>query len=98
VEAAAGSLAAVRRSAVVQAGGRRTLVVEPAADSTPAELDSLKSKLAWALIQQVLVLPRLPVDRRHNAKVDYPGLDRILKRLERIPPQPAAEEFSARTG
>lgn len=98
VEAAAGSLAAVRRSAVVQAGGRRTLVVEPAADSTPAELDSLKSKLAWALIQQVLVLPRLPVDRRHNAKVDYPGLDRILKRLERIPLQPAAEEFSARTG
>jgi len=29
----------------------------------------------------VLVLPRIPVDRRHNAKVDYPGLDRILKRL-----------------
>jgi hypothetical protein len=46
----------------------------------------------------VLVLPHLPVDRRHNAKVDYPGLDRILKRLERIPLPPAAEELAVRAG
>jgi len=83
VETVAVSLAAVRRSAFVQAGGKRTLVVEPAAASTAAELDRLKAKLEWAQIEQVLVLPRMPVDRRHNAKVDYPGLDRILKRLER---------------
>ena len=90
VETAAGTFTAVRRTAFVRAGGRRTLVVEPASDSTTAELDLLKSKLAWAHIERLLVLPRIPVDRRHNAKVDYPGLDRILKRLERITPQPAA--------
>jgi olefin beta-lactone synthetase len=90
VEAAAGSLAAVRRSAFVRSGGRRTLVVEPAAGSTAAELGLLTSRLTWAQIERVLVLPRIPVDRRHNAKVDYPGLDRILKKLERITPQPAA--------
>jgi len=80
VETAADSLAAVRRSACVRAGGRRTLVVEPAANATAAEWVLLKSRLAWAQIERVLVLPRIPVDRRHNAKVDYPGLDRILKR------------------
>jgi olefin beta-lactone synthetase len=80
VEAAADSLAAVQRSACVRAGGRRTLVVEPAANATAAEWALLKSRLAWAQIERVLVLPRIPVDRRHNAKVDYPALDRILKR------------------
>ena len=63
VETAAGSLAAVRRSAFVRAGGRRTLVVEPAAGSTSAELDLLQSKLSWAKIERVLLLPRIPVDR-----------------------------------
>jgi hypothetical protein len=38
-------------------------------------LDLLTSKLAWAQIERVLVLPRIPVDRRHNAKVDYPALN-----------------------
>ena len=79
VETAADSLAAVQRSACVRAGGKRTLVVEPAANATAAEWVLLKSRLAWAQIERVLVLPRIPVDRRHNAKVDYPGLDRILK-------------------
>jgi acyl-CoA synthetase (AMP-forming)/AMP-acid ligase II len=79
VETAADSLAAVRRSACVRAGGRRTLVVEPTEHATAAEWALLKSRLAWAQIERVLVLPRIPVDRRHNAKVDYPGLDRILK-------------------
>jgi acyl-CoA synthetase (AMP-forming)/AMP-acid ligase II len=90
VETAASRFTVVRRAAFVGAGGRRTLVVEPASDSTPAELDLLKSKLAWAHIDRLLVLPHIPVDRRHNGKVDYPGLDRILKRLERMTPQPAA--------
>jgi acyl-CoA synthetase (AMP-forming)/AMP-acid ligase II len=81
VEAAAGRYAAVRRSAFVQSGGRRTLVLELAADSTSVELDLLKSKLSWAQIDHLLILPRIPVDRRHNAKVDYPELNRILNRL-----------------
>jgi hypothetical protein len=53
-------------------------------------LELQKSKLAWAHIDRLLVLPRIPVDRRHNGKVDYPGLDRILKGLERLTPRPAA--------
>jgi hypothetical protein len=57
-------------------------------------LELQKSKLAWAHIDRLLVLPRIPVDRRHNGKVDYSGLDRILKRLERMPLQPVAGAFA----
>jgi hypothetical protein len=27
-----------------------------------------------------VIVPRIPVDRRHNAKVDYPGLATLLDR------------------
>jgi hypothetical protein len=30
--------------------------------------------LPWAGIDQVVNLPRIPLDRRHNAKIDYPAL------------------------
>ena len=72
-------------------------MVEPAPGSTAAELERLKSKLAWAHIERLLVLPHIPVDRRHNSKVDYPGLARMMKRLERISLQPTAEKFAVRT-
>jgi acyl-CoA synthetase (AMP-forming)/AMP-acid ligase II len=82
VEAAASNFATVRRSALVYSGARRTLVVEAAKGVKLAELGLLKSKIGWAQIEQLLILPRIPVDRRHNAKVDYPALGRILKRVE----------------
>lgn len=88
VEAAASNFAAVRRSALVHFGAKRTLVVEAAKGAKLAELDLLKSKIGWARIERVLILPSIPVDRRHNAKVDYPALGRILKR----------KKFAARTG
>ena len=89
VETAASNFTAVRRG---PSSGRRQTNARGGAGVgfNHCEFDLLKSKLAWAHIERLLVLPRIPVDRRHNAKVDYPGLDRILKRLERITPQPAA--------
>jgi acyl-CoA synthetase (AMP-forming)/AMP-acid ligase II len=98
VEAAIDGFAGVRRSAFVQADGRRTLVVEPTKGSSVAELKRLASGLAWAHIERVLILARIPVDRRHNAKVDYPQLDRILKRRGRMIPQPAAGSCASGIG
>lgn len=68
--------------------------VEPAAKPTRAEWDRLKSKLAWAHIEQVLVLPRIPVDRRHNAKVDYPELERCVLNHARQRAQASLAAFS----
>jgi acyl-CoA synthetase (AMP-forming)/AMP-acid ligase II len=40
-----------------------------------AELDR---QLEWAHLDRVVVVSRIPVDARHNAKVDYPALTRLL--------------------
>ncbi len=65
----------VRRAAVVAHAGKRVLAVElyegQAQWSTP-------DALAWAALDEVRVLKRVPVDRRHNAKIDYPALHKLL--------------------
>jgi len=77
VECAASSLPEVRRSALVAYQGRRLLAVEfyPGADRT---LAPLKELLSWAQLDEIRVYPHLPVDKRHNAKIDYPALFRLL--------------------
>ncbi|MEM7681241.1 MAG: AMP-binding protein [Planctomycetota bacterium] len=66
------------RTAFVLHHGRRTLVVQTT-DPKPARLaNRLREPLAWAGIERVLCAPRIPVDRRHNAKIDYLGLRRWL--------------------
>jgi acyl-CoA synthetase (AMP-forming)/AMP-acid ligase II len=64
------------RTALVSHQGRRALVVEPCA---PADL---KERLQWAQIEEVRVVRHIPLDKRHNAKVDYPALRRLLDNSE----------------
>lgn len=78
VECAASAQPNVRRVAMVAHAGRRALAVEPLDHTRPLDLAALRYAVAWADIQEVLPLRHLPVDRRHNAKVDYPALHRLL--------------------
>jgi len=60
----------IRRSAVLAIGERRILAVEAEGDapqSTPTGIDEIHR------------LARIPVDRRHRAKIDYPALRRMLE-------------------
>jgi olefin beta-lactone synthetase len=80
----------VRRSALVglddAAGHRRAVIcvelhegVDPAT-ATP-ELDRIAAQSdATALVERIVVVDRLPVDRRHNAKIDRPRLAADLAR------------------
>ena len=77
VECAASDVAGVRRCALARVHARRVLAVETAADTGALERQ-LRDTLAWAQIDEVRFLKRIPVDRRHNAKVDYPVLQRML--------------------
>ena len=77
VEAAAAAWPGVSRAALVGLGNRRILVVEPG-DGARFDPAGLKSCLAWAGLDEIRLLKRLPVDRRHNAKIDYPALHRLL--------------------
>jgi olefin beta-lactone synthetase len=79
IECAASEAEGLRRSAFVRHRGARVLVAEldEGADRD-AVTGRLRERLAWARLGDVLVVPRIPVDARHNAKVDYPALARML--------------------
>jgi olefin beta-lactone synthetase len=79
VECAASEVEGLRRSAFVRHRGARLLVVEldEGADRD-AVTGRLRDRLAWARLGHVVVVHRIPVDARHNAKVDYPELERML--------------------
>jgi acyl-CoA synthetase (AMP-forming)/AMP-acid ligase II len=81
VEVAAQQFDGIRRSAIVPHQGQRVLVLELEAGRQSVPVDSLKRELAWAQIQQFVRCPEIPVDKRHNAKVDYPALRQFLQRI-----------------
>ena len=77
VECAAQQVPGVRRSALAGVDGRRILVVEAASRQT---IDGLRSRLAWAKLDEIHRLPSIPTDKRHNAKVDYVALRRLISK------------------
>lgn len=86
VEAALSSHPGIARSAFLLHRGERLLVVEMREGAQP-DAHALLRQISWAYIAAVILLKRVPVDARHNAKVDYPALRRALnsgKWLDRI--------------
>lgn len=77
VECAAQQLPGVRRAALLSDGGRQLLAVEAAPGAT-LDVEAVRAGLAWAHLDRVVSLPRVPLDARHNAKVDYPALREAL--------------------
>jgi olefin beta-lactone synthetase len=75
VECVAMTFPEVKRAAVLAHRGSRILIVE-------VGVAGLEQKLLeatrWAGIARVAVSRRIPVDPRHNAKIDYPKLHRQL--------------------
>jgi acyl-coenzyme A synthetase/AMP-(fatty) acid ligase len=79
VECAASRVGGVARSALVQHEGKRVLIVQPA-PGAPTDVEKhVRSALEWAKLDQVRLMRRIPMDKRHNAKVDYPALREAMK-------------------
>jgi acyl-CoA synthetase (AMP-forming)/AMP-acid ligase II len=78
VEAAVSEHPEVRRSALVGHAGRRVLALELFDRRAGPGAADLKCELGWAQLDEVRRCRRLPVDARHNAKIDYPRLRRML--------------------
>jgi acyl-CoA synthetase (AMP-forming)/AMP-acid ligase II len=70
----------VRRAALGTHAGRRVLALESNSWWRPPNLLELRRRLAWAEIDELRLYRRLPVDARHNAKIDYPRLIRLLQK------------------
>ncbi len=74
VEFAAGAFPGVARAAYVVHRRRRVLVVEWSSGRCARNASALKERLRWASVDRVIPMRRIPLDRRHNSKIDYPSL------------------------
>jgi len=77
VECVAMTFPEIRRAAVLGHGAKRLLVIEAAGNEALEE--RLRAAIDWAQIDDVIFIENIPVDKRHNAKVDYPALQEIVK-------------------
>jgi acyl-CoA synthetase (AMP-forming)/AMP-acid ligase II len=68
----------VRRAALVAHHGKRVLAVEFYGDAGAVDVKALREALAWARVDEVRECKTVPVDKRHNAKIDYPALQEML--------------------
>lgn len=80
VECAARDLLAVERAAVVSHLGTRVLIVERPRGAPVPEPARELGALEWAHLDEIVTWPAIPMDRRHNSKVDYPAVRRRLAR------------------
>ncbi len=78
VECVAMTFPGIRRAAFVQFRGQRLLVIEPEGSLAESSKKEIEAACAWAHIPEIRVLRRMPVDGRHNAKIDYPRLKKLL--------------------
>ncbi|HSI87012.1 MAG: AMP-binding protein [Candidatus Methylacidiphilales bacterium] len=79
VECVAQTYPFIARSAFVSQNGKRVLVVEYKGKPATDNADVLRKSLAWAQIDEIKSVAAIPVDKRHNAKVDYPSLHKLLQ-------------------
>ncbi len=84
VEAIATQHPGVRRAAFVTHAGKRILAFEPDHAVANQNLGKLTDRLHWACIDEMRLVRHLPVDPRHNAKIDYPNLRRRLEKRGRL--------------
>ncbi len=78
VECAAVHCPGVARAAFTTHQGRRLLLVQPS-PAAPLDLAEVSAGVAWAHLHEIREYPVIPVDRRHNAKIDYTALPAVLQ-------------------
>jgi hypothetical protein len=64
-------------AAFLAQAGRRLLAVEGSVD--PGLQERLRIATVWAGVDEVRFIKRMPVDKRHNAKIDYQELRQITR-------------------
>lgn len=78
IDAALSDDIALARSTLVCHDGSVLLVVQPRGELSAAERESVASSVAWSGADGLVVVGRMPLDRRHAAKIDHPQLQRLL--------------------
>lgn len=80
VEYAVSAVQGIRRAALIALNGKRLLVIEASTRRFEADCLRMARCIAAQEIDRIIAVNRIPMDRRHGAKVDYPALRRRLQR------------------
>ncbi len=75
IECAAMDHPKVRRCAMTLHHGQACLFIE--GNITPTDTSNLLKKLSPMGVETIKSIPKIPVDKRHNAKIDYPSLHKL---------------------
>ena len=78
VEFALAGINGVRRAALLSRNEGRVLVLEPAGREFRSDCASAATCIADNHIDSIVTVRRIPMDKRHDAKIDYPTLERLL--------------------
>jgi len=78
VEYAVSAVRGIRRAALLQQDHDRVLVLESLGRELKNNCAAAAKCVARFEIDRIITVRRIPVDRRHDAKVDYPALLRLL--------------------
>jgi hypothetical protein len=71
----------VRRAAAAALREQRILALEFDTHGVlPDVVEAIHQTVSWADLDAIHVYDHLPVDKRHNAKIDYPALRQLLER------------------
>ncbi len=70
----------IKRAALVAHRGRRILALECYEANGLLDVAAVQRTLAWTHLDEVRLCRHIPVDKRHNAKIDYPALHQLLER------------------
>ena len=85
VEYAVSAVRGIKRAALISDQGKRVLVLETSAREFTSDCMKAAHCVADKQIDSIVSVRRIPMDRRHDAKVDYPALKRLLEgRLSRL--------------
>jgi len=69
----------VECAALVAFRGQRVLVLQPK-KAQRVDSTTYKAQLPWAGIDRLIAVEHIPLDKRHNAKIDYAELESLLQR------------------
>jgi len=78
VEYAVNSANGIRRAALIGHDNQRVLVLETAGREFRMDCAAVARCIAEHNIDRIVTVRRIPLDKRHDAKIDYPGLRRQL--------------------
>ncbi len=79
VEYAVTAVRGISRAALIPDQGKRVLVLETSAKEFTSDCVKAARCIADKQIDRIVTVRRIPMDRRHDAKVDYPALKRALE-------------------